>query len=276
MIFKGIIGSSSKVNNANFAEYLRLRYPEPIVASMVKYFEFQFDSIDGYAAKMNKFINLPDKVQLKFCFEIFDLNKDGFVDYQDAFKALEIRKQNLYDEDFIVLSELLQLKFEGKLVLAKKKRKSTFGLIRDRLEKRFRCRIQDPVVVQDPSTRIDFAEFKLAKFLNKPRILKDFLKYTCAFSFEKSSKMLSKQVKLVRKESENIVIDMNLDEKYKNKLAQDPKYLYYCELDQIMSKYQENQMNIQLEKFKFLKSSEKFIYQVITQESMIEKFVINI
>ena len=99
------------------------------------------------------------------------------------------------------------------------------------------------------------------------------MKYTCAFSFEKSRKIGSKQVKLVRKESENIVIDMNLDENYKNELAQDPKFNYYCELDEIMSKYQENQLKVQLEKFKFLKSSEKFIYQVITQESMIEKFV---
>ena len=272
-IFREIVGNYSKVNNVNFAEYLKLRYPELIVASMIKYFEFQSETIEGYVVKMNKFLNLNDKTQMKFCFEIFDLNKDGFVDYQDAFKALEIRKENLYDEDFIVLRELLQLKFEGKLVLAKKKRKSTFGLIRERIEKKFRCKIEVPVVLQDPGVRIDFAEFRLAKFFNKPKILKDFLKYTCAFSFEKSRKIGSKQVKLVRKESENIVIDMNLDENYKNELAQDPKFNYYCELDEIMSKYQENQLKVQLEKFKFLKSSEKFIYQVITQESMIEKFV---
>lgn len=275
-IFKDIIGTSSTVNNANFSEYLKLRYPELIVDSMIKYFEFQFESLESYVGKMNKFINLSEKTQLKFCFDIFDLNKDGFVDYQDTFKALEIRKENLYDEDFVVLRELLQLKFEGKLVLEKKKRKSTFGLIKERIERRIRSKILMPVVVKDLSIRINFAEFKLAKFLNKPKILRDFLKYTCSFNFLKSIKKFNKKVKHERKESENIVIDMNLDENFKSELTKDPKFLYYCELDEIMARYQESKLKIQLEKFKFLKSSEKFIYQVITQDSMIEKLVIYI
>ena len=275
-IFKDIVGTSSTVNNGNFSEYLKLRYPELIVESMIKYFEFQYDSLESYIGKMNKFINLSEKTQLKFCFDIFDLNKDGFVDYQDTFKALEIRKENLYDEDFVVLRELLQLKFEGKLVLEKKKRKSTFGLIKERIEKRIRSKILMPVVVKDPNIRINFAEFKLAKFLNRPKILRDFLKYTCAFGFLKSLKKFNKKVKHERKESENIVIDMNLDENFKSELTKDPKFSYYCELDEIMGKYQESKFETQLEKFKFLKSSEKFIYQVITQDSMMEKLVIYI
>jgi Ca2+-binding EF-hand superfamily protein len=272
-IFMKISGAANTVNNSNFLEFLRIRYPGLLADAIARHFDFQFDSYGDYLVKMNRFISSSDKQHLKFCFDLFDLNRDGFICYQDTFKALEIRKQNLYDEDFIVLQELLQLKFEGKLVVSKKRRKSTFGMIRERIEKRIRSRLPIPPVVKDLTTKINFAEFKLAKFLNKPQVLRDFLKYVCGFNYSKIVKRAGFKGKHVKKDSENIVIDMNIDQNYRTLLEKDPKFLYYCELDEIMAKYDENNLKVQLEKFKFLQSSQKFMYRVISKESMVEKFV---
>lgn len=274
-IFQNILTGNHLITGYDFEVYLKKRYPGVMAEVMAKYFDFHSVNYENYVAKMKKFINLSEKELLKFCFSLFDINKDGFICYKDAFAALLLRKENLYDEDFIVLRELLQLKFEGKLDVKKMKRKSTFGMIIEKIQKKMVGKIVVPIVKQNSKTQINFSEFKLAKFNNRPQILKDFFKYTCGFNYIKNAVPNTKVSKHAIKDSESIVIEMNISKNFHEEIMKNEKYHYYCELDEIMSKYSDKDLRLLLKKFKVLQSTEKFFYKIISKESMIEKFVMH-
>lgn len=275
-IFQNILTGHHLITIQDFEVFLKNRYPESMVEVMINHFDFHSENYEGFVSKMNKFINLTEKEHLKFCFQIYDFNRDGFICYKDTFAALQVRKENLYDDDFILLRELLQLKFEGKLEINKMRRKSTFGLIIERLEKKMKSKIIVPVVNQDCRTKINFSEFRLAKFSDRPQILKDFFRYTCAFNYTKNILPTRKTTKHAIKESENIVIEMSINRNFLEEIMKSEKYHYYCELDEVMARFTESDLKSLLEKFKFLQSKEKFFYKIITKESMLENFVIHI
>ena len=249
--FQKILTGHHLITLQDFEVFLKHRYPDSMVEVMLKHFNFHSETYEGFIAKMNKFVNLTKKEHLRFCFQIYDFNRDEFICYKDAFAALKVRKENLYDEDFILLRDLLQLKFEGKLEVNKVRRKSTFGLIIERLERKMKSKVLVPIANQDTRTKINFQEFRLAKFSDRPQILKDFLKYTCAFKFSKNSSIPKNTTKHAIKESENIVIEMSINKNFHDEIMKSEKYSYYCELDEIMTKFTEPDLKSLLEKFKF-------------------------
>jgi hypothetical protein len=71
------------------------------------------------------------------------------------------------------------------------------------------------------------------------------------------------------KTSETIVMEMNLNPDFNEKISKNDKYEYYCALDASMRLFSRNQLDDMLKKFKFLMSDEKLKIKVITKDRMI-------
>lgn len=276
------VSTKNRITQEEFKNYLLLRYPGPIVESMIKHFDFRITSFEEYIQEMLKFLNAGEDKHLAFSFEIYDFNKDKFICYKDAFRALELRTANFVDEDLVIIKEMLLLKKEGKLNARKLRRKSTFSLIKERIAKKRQDDLQlkdieilNPIDDQKP-VKVDFKEFKIIKFNGRPQIVKDFLKYTCCYDFMKERGLLLPSPKHSPKISETIVMEMNISTEYRTRLEKDDKYEYYCLLDNAMSLYTKLELELTLKKFRYLQCPDNFKYKVITRESMIEKFVIDI
>ena len=284
-IFKNIGNNiKNKIDLDDFKEFLELRYPVPVVETILKSFQFQFTSYEDYVQEMAKFINLREDKHLKFCFEIFDFNKDGNICYKDAFKALELRVHNYYDFDFAIIKEMLTLKREGKLSNKMLRRKSTFSLIKERLEKKQKKELGEKnqkqkelkkieKLLNEQNTMINFKEFCMIKFNGRPQFLRDFFQYTCGYDYLTEKGLSIPVAPRANRSSEIIVMEMNINQDFHESLRKTDKYDYYCSLDTAMSLYTKSELEIMLMKFKYLQSEEKLKYTVITKQSMILKLV---
>lgn len=273
-IFKKISGEKLKISNDEFKSYLLTRYPLLIVDSMLKFFNFKYTSFEEYVNEMNRFVAMGEERHLNFCFEIFDLNKDRRISFQDTFKAMEIRTGNHYDEDLIMILEMFDIKAAGNLKSKGNRvgrRRSTFSLIKDE-KKEVVKDLGNEKKTKSKNVSINYTEFSMIKFNVRPQILQDFLKFTCNYEFlhEKNNAV---QPSHGPKDSENIVMDMNLNPETNEKLMKSDKYDYYCALDSAMGLFNKTQLEDLLKKFRFLQSDERLRLKVINKQSMIDKLV---
>ena len=279
-IFRRISGEKAKISNDEFRAYLLTRYPGPMVDSMLKFFNFKYTSFDDYVSEMNRFVAMGEERHLNFCFELFDLNKDRRINYQDTFKAMEIRTGSHYDEDLIMILEMFDIKAAGSVKgkgARVERRRSTFSLIKDEHKNAEAKDLKDLKDLKEEkkakpkNVAINYTEFSMIKFNVRPQILQDFLKFTCNYEFLTERNAL--QPTHGAKESEVIVMDMNLNPEANDKLMKSDKYEYYCALDSAMGLFGKAQLEDLLKKFKFLQSDERLRLKVINKQSMIEKLV---
>ncbi|OMJ88690.1 hypothetical protein SteCoe_9309 [Stentor coeruleus] len=273
-IFNIISDNKMRMIPEDFLKFLNMRYPVQVSESMLKFFNFKFWTYSDFITEMNKFITCGELKHLRFCFNIFDFDKDRKITFKDAFTAMEIRKSNHYDDDIILITDMFELKREGKLKKNKEqnliRRKSTFGLINDTLQK------YEPIPVicaENMQTKltINFKEFCTIRFNGRPQILQDFFLYVCKYNYMIEKGFIERSPLHSTKTSETIVMEMNLNPDFNEKISKNDKYDYYCALDASMRLFQRNQLEDMLKKFKFLMSDEKFKIKVITKDSMIEK-----
>lgn len=277
-IFRRISLEKPKISSEDFRNYLASRYPALIVDTISKAFTFKYLSFEEYVNEMNKFINMGEERHLNFCFEIFDFNKDKKINYQDTFKAMEIRTGNHYDGDLVLILEMFDIKNSGKLRSKQARilrRRSTFSLIKDELK-----HIKEEEIAEKSdkkelysNTSITYTEFCMIKFNARPQILIDFLKFCCNYDYLLEKGYVQLPPSHRGKDSENIVVDMNLNPEYAEVLMKSDKYEYYCALDSAMLLFNKLELDDLLKKFKFLQSDDKLRLKVITKESMIEKLV---
>jgi Ca2+-binding EF-hand superfamily protein len=279
-IFKKISGDKAKISNEDLKAYLNTRYPSLMVDVMMKFFSFKYTSFDDYVNEMNRFVSLGEERHLNFCFEVFDLNKDRRISYQDLFKAIEIRTGNHYDEDLILILDMFDIKAAGSLKTKGNKmlrRRSTFSLIKDdKKVKDLKDEEIRPAEVKVKQVAINYTEFCMIKFNVRPQIMQDFLKFTCNYDFVSEKGLaLPLQPSHLAKDSESIVVDMNLNPDSIEKLMKSDKYEYYCALDAAMALFNKAQLEDLLKKFRFLQSEDRLRLKVISKQSMIEKLVLN-
>lgn len=278
-IFKKISQDRQKISNDDFRNFLCTRYPVLVAETMSKAFSFKYSNIEEYSIEMNKFILMGEERHLNFCFEIFDFNKDKKINYQDTFKAMEIRTGNHYDDDLVLIQEMFDIKNSGILKLNKGKplrRKSTFGLINEEKKKKEEEEIEKKIDKKkyNKNASINYTEFCMIKFNVRPQILQDFLKFTCNYDYLLEKGYVQRPPSHKGRESENIVVDMNLNPEYAESLMKSDKYEYYCALDSAMLLFKKPQLEDLLKKFKFLQSDDRLRLKVITKQSMVEKLVI--
>ena len=236
-LFDEISKNKQKINHEDFKSFLMIRYPELVAESMSKYFNIKQLTCEEYITEMNKFINSGEIKHLEFCFQIFDFNKDEFICLKDAYTALEIRTNNFYDSDIAAIIDMFNLKKEGKIPVDKRfRRKSTFGLIKDKrtkLTKEIKKNIIKPK--KNDSIAIKFKEFCKVRFNERPQIFLDFLFYACNYNFLKEKGFIIPSPIHSAKNSETIVVQMNLNAEYHDSLRKKEKYEYYCELNSVMN-----------------------------------------
>ena len=135
-IFSKISGEKNRINIEDFKRYLNSRYSPPISESMCKHFKFKQINYEEYVAEMNKFVQQGEERHLSFCFDIYDFNKDKLITYHDAYKIMESRTSNYFDEDLVLIIDMFELKSEGKLKSQGTnklfRRRSTFSMIKDK------------------------------------------------------------------------------------------------------------------------------------------------
>lgn len=284
-IFKKNSEGRIRITPEDFKRYLSLRYPLQIAETIVKYFNFKYWAYEDYIYELSKFISLGEERHLAFCFEIFDFDNDKLITYKDAFTAMEIRTGNYYDSDLVLIREMFNLKKREKIY--KKggrllRRRSTFSLIEDKAknaakkpqEKQISKRYQSqPREKPEETPSINFKEFCIIKFYGRPQIIQDFFFYTCNYNFLQAKGYIEKTPIHSVKNSETIVIEMNLDPQVLERISRSDKYEYYCALDMAMGLFSKRQLEDLIKKFKHLQSSEKLKYTVISKKSMVEKLV---
>ena len=169
---------------------------------------------------------------------------------------------------------MFKLKQDGKLLSSRRfRRKSTLSLIREKVAKK-KNKLLQSVEEGKNLMIIQYKEFTMIKFTGRPQIFLDFLQYTCDFDFLKEKGLKSNTPMHSNNNSETIVVQMNLNHEFHEKIRKNDKYDYYCELDTAMSQYDKSDMEDLLKKFNFLESDDGLKYKVITKESMIKKFVL--
>ena len=284
-IFDEMACNRPKCTSEDFKNYLMKRYPEPVAESICQFFNLKPCAFEEFINEINRFIRLEEIMQLQFCFNIFDFNKDKIICYKDAFKALELRTANYYDDDIALISEMFGLKKEGITPIVNKlRRKSTLSLIKERLVKNKRDRQKSnddkkkhlehkEEVVKLPCT-ISFKEFCTLKFNSRPQIFLDFLQYICQYNFLKEKGFLIPIPIHKKKNSEEIVLQMNLNPDFQEILRKNDKFEYYCSLDEAMSMYSKPELDDLLKKFAYLQSEDSLRLKVITKESMSKKWVL--
>lgn len=278
-VFNAISDGKAKITAEDFVRFLNLRYPVKISEAIGKFFSFKQWLYADFLTEMNKFIAGGELKQLRFCFDIFDFDKDKKITIKDAYSAMEIRKGNHYDDDIVLIMDMFELKKEGKLKNNKDsnflRRRSTFGLMGELPQKK-EIQIDNTEDQSETSPGISFKEFTMIKFRGRPQILQDFLLYTCKYNFMIERGMIERSPLHSAKNSENIVMEMNLNPEFYEKISKNDKFEYYCALDASMQLFSRLQLEDMLKKFKFLMADEKFKIKVITKDSMIEKLVIYI
>ena len=275
-IFKKICNEKHRFSIEDFKRYLNLRYPAAICESMCKHFKFKQTTYEDYVTEMNKFVQQGEERHLNFCFDIYDFNKDKLITYYDAFKLMEVRNSSYFDEDIVLITEMFEMKSEGKLkgqgtnILFR--RRSTFTMIKDKSENKSTAATEKRIK-RIENISLTFKDFCKIKFVGRPTILQDFFFYTCNYDFMVSRGFIANIPKHSAKSSEGIVVDMNISSEFNEKLMKSEKYEYYCALDSAMGIYPKKQLEDLLKKFKFLQSETHLKLKVISKQSMIQKLV---
>lgn len=276
VIFKKIAEEKTRINLEDFKKFLLARYPAPVCESICKHFKFKQTTYEDYITEMNKFITQGEERHLSFCFEIFDFNKDKLLTCHDAFTAMGLRTNNYYDEDLIALLDMFELKSEGKLKRPGRdklfRRRSTFSIIKAKEE--------NPDVTKEikpqkflENVSLNFKDFCKIKFNGRPQILLDFFLYTCDYNYLIEKGLIAAVPVHSAKLSEAIVVEMNVNPEFNERLRKSEKYEYYCALEAAMEMYSKGEMEDLLKKFKFLQSETHLRLKVISRESMIKKLV---
>lgn len=272
-IFMTIASSSTKIDKNDFKRFLELRYPVPVVEVLINNFQFSDTSFEDYVKAMNKFIDLDKRPHLKLCFNIFDFNKDKHICFKDTFTAIELRRDNYYDSDLVIIKQTLFLKKEGKLDSNRlHKRKSTFSLLKEKLEEKQHLELEPKKIIENP--KLTLKDFENIEFNARPQILIDFISYTCNFNYLLEKGFFIPRPPRSNRNSENIVMEMENNFEFHEKMRKSEKYDYYCALDQAMRLYSLFEIEDILKKFAYLKSEDNLTYKVITKKSMTQKFVI--
>ena len=283
-IFKAIGDDKSRINIDDFRRFLNLRYPAIVTESICKSFHFKQTTYEDYVQEMNKFESLSEERHLSFCFDIFDFNKDKKITTKDTFTAMEIRTDNYYDDDIVMIKHMFDLIREGKIKNKHKgnrlvRRRSTFSLITDNQSKNKTS--AEPLEEnnikkkQYKNIALNYKDFCTIKFIGRPQIFQDFLLYTTGYNYLLERGYIRPQPAHSAKDSITIVVEMNVNPEFNEKLRNNEMYEYYCSLDSAMEMYSKKQLEDLMKKFKFLQSETHLNLKLISKKSMVKKLVIN-
>ncbi|OMJ69725.1 hypothetical protein SteCoe_32490 [Stentor coeruleus] len=278
-IFNSITDNHSRMTSEFFFKYINQKYPNHVCEVLMDFFDFKSWNFHEYVTEMNKFISQGEEKHLRLCFKLFDFDKDEKISYKDTFMAMKFRKENIYDSDLVEIMKTFELKKQGKLKCLKGKilrRKSTFSLLKEIEEQCDKpiISVNESFVTIDPA--INLKEFFMIKFHGRPQILLDIFLYIAGYNFMLDKGLVERSPMHSSKNSENIVVEMNLNPEFNDIIRKSDKYDYLCHLDSSMRLYKKSQLDDLLKKFKFLQSKERFKIRIITKQSMIENFVIYI
>lgn len=265
-----------RLTNYFFKQYLAKKFPQEMVESIAKYFDFKSANFEDFCTEMDRIIIAPEQKLMNLCFDAYDFNKDRYICYQDAYVAIESRKDDLYDSDLIKLQGMFEMKKSGNLpAKVQKSRKgrrlsvmsitSELSAYEETAKKR-----EVPAVHLGKPEALTFDDFCKIDFKGRPQLLCNLFLYTCNYDINKCHEVVTPVVKS-RRQSEEIIIELS-----QNPTLEDhdngAKLAYYKELEQSMSLFPFAQAKDLLAKFEVLRDKGKNDIKTITRSSMVSNW----
>ncbi|OMJ91101.1 hypothetical protein SteCoe_6466 [Stentor coeruleus] len=265
-----------RLTNYFFKQYLAKKFPQEMVDSISKYFDFKSANFEDFCTEMDRMIIAPEQKLMNLCFDAYDFNKDKYICYQDAYVAIESRKDDLYDSDLIKLQGMFEMKKSGnlpaKVQKSRKGRRTSVMSITSELsayEETSKKR-EVPAIHPDKPEALTFDDFCKIDFKGRPQLLCSLFLYTCNYDLNKCHEVVTPIIKS-RRQSEEIVIEISQNpslEIHDN----EEKLAYYKELEQSMGLFSFTQTKDLLEKFEVLRDKGKNDVKTITRTSMISNW----
>lgn len=259
-----------KISSDTFKEYTSKRYPSEMVEIITKSIIIEGNqNLEGWVAIIEKFINLSDDKILRFCFELFDFNKDKYLCTHDAYHAISLNQSNLYDQDIIRIREAMMQKQSKKGNINKKpKIHARRGSNQSSNEEETK---KIPYIHPTKPEAITVDDFVKISFIGKPQIFQDLVQYLTGFNINYSL-LKPESSYMNRKLSEDIIFDMRYKQEMRETYMTDPRYNYFVDLDRMMQKYETIESQLLLEKFEMLKCPSYKKNKMISMKSTVEVF----
>ncbi|CAG9313200.1 unnamed protein product [Blepharisma stoltei] len=257
-----------RVTSEALKEWLLKRYPQEMVEVMAKAIVIEGNqNFDSWSSIIEKFINSNDTKILKFCFELFDFNKDKYICTHDAYYAISLDCSNLYDQDIVRIRESMVSKqskkgHNQKMPKTHIRRHSTASS-GDEEAKRV------PYIHPTKPEALTVEDFLKISFIGKPQIFQDIISYLTGYNIN-SSLLKPESSCHTRRLSQDIVYDIRCQEELKDSYKSDPRYQYYLDLDEMMHKFDLAESEMVLEKFEMLKCPSFRKEKMISLKSTIE------
>ncbi|OMJ82637.1 hypothetical protein SteCoe_16618 [Stentor coeruleus] len=268
---------SCRLTNYLFKCYLQKKFPVEMAEAMSKHFDFKSANFEDFCLEMDRFILSSEERHFALCFDAFDFNKDKYICFQDTYTAIELRKDNIYDSDLIMIQEMFGMKVSGKIPQKKAeprkgRRMSVMSLSSElsAYEEEMKEK-KIPYVHPDKPEALTFDDFQRIEFKTKPQLLCNFFKHICNFDIEKFQEVLTPIIKS-RKQSQDIIIERSQSEEPHIIEEYDPKTLYYKELEDAMGLFSIHETADLLKKFEILRDKSSPDFKTISKASMIENW----
>ena len=264
---------SCRLTHYLFKQFLLKKFPNEMVDAIAKFFEFKSANFEDFCMEMDRFLLSKDEKLLSLCFDAFDFNKDKYICYQDAYSLIEHRKDNLYDSDLIKLKAMFEIKKNGlvpnqRMASRRGRRQSVMSVASEIADHEETIQKREvPYIHPTKPEALTFEDFCKIEFKGKPSLLYNLFIYICNFDINKCQHVFTPVVK-TRKQSEEIVIE-SVDT---TKDLNDPKQLYYSQLERSMNLFTFFQAKDLLEKFEILRDKNSNDFKRISKASMIQNW----
>lgn len=263
-----------RLTNYLFKQFLVKKFPQEMAEVISKYFDFKSANYEEFCSEMDKMITSPEEKLMSLCFDAFDFNRDKYICYQDAYAAIETRKDDIYDSDLVKLQAMFDMKKHGLIpsknyISRKGRRLSVMSISSEISAFEENAKKRDVLAIHpDKPEALTFDDFCKIEFKGRPQLLYNLFLYTCNYDIIKCHEVTTPIIKS-RKQSEDIIIELsqnpNLSDNYQN----DPKLTYYKNLEQAMSLFTFAQAKDLGDKFEILRDKSENDKKVISKNSMV-------
>ncbi|CAG9316929.1 unnamed protein product [Blepharisma stoltei] len=267
-----MISREIKLSSENLKEYLLNRYPSEMVEAILKYFYLDKYNFNKWLVEIEKIINYPDEKILKFCFDLYDFNKDNFICYHDAYCAMSADALKIFEKDVLKLREAMNTKKAA----GSESKKS----IRNENDIRRRVSYLNTGDTEQADTSLQFPtnkpealslpEFSKIFTYFKPHIFDDIMSYLLGYSINNSYHKDLTPKAPERRPSEEILMDILSNEDRKREYESQTNYSYYNELEKAMFLYNTTDRQLLLEKFEMMRCPSFKNQKLISLNSILE------
>lgn len=261
-----------RLTNPLFKQYLQHFFSQEMAEAFARFFDFKSANFEDFCTEMDRFLLAPEDKLLCMCFDVFDLNRDKYICYQDAFAAIAGRKENYYDSDLVKLKTMMDMKKKGitplKRSTSRKGRRMSVMSISSEMsifsEKNKKKEV--PHVHPDKPEALTLEDFLRIEFKGKPQVLRNFFLLTCNYDIDKFHEVVTPIYKS-RKQSEDMVVEIS--QSPEDQLLENVNYEHLRDLENSMNLFKFAITKDLLQKYDLLRDRTYHEYRQISKSSMV-------